>query len=349
MTQAIQCPYNVPYRRYPFLFGSPSVANAFAQFNLDPTGNIALYQHQAEFDTSLLLTLPQWDGAISTPVSFGFNGGSPVADFEVVFPPAGTLQQLMAALAASIAANSTLLVNYDGNLSMRLTQPAPGIGGVTDVITWSSVLSSGDIGDVTGPVHPSGMSINGQYAPLPSELPALSGNGGFAIDTVGFNAAELVGLTLTIPRYTATGPNPYINTLVSFVAAAGPPDPTVAYVVLGGGETAAATAALFAAALTQLGFVISNLVGESFTVAQPLYGPGGNVLMTPGGAATTPEFILFNASPVSIPNVFGPMQLGQGINRFLLPGGGPYGGNVVPLRWGMNYGMVPATPPESIE
>lgn len=343
---AIPCKYSVPYRAYPNLYVAAS-ANAYATFLVSPGWDIALYeQFNVEGLSRLFLEFTEYvNDGLQIVRQFTFwnsalGGGAPVG-FGIDVAGLVTAADLANAIQAAIAANTGMIVQYSpGSPSFTMSQPFPGSAPLTFPITWS-MFNQGS--GLIGPCHPSGISINGQYAPSQTVLPRSTSEVDIDIPAGGFVAADLVGLVIDIPVYTGVGDNPYDNASMRFVAAAGPVLPGVAYVVIDQPFSNAQVAGLMALAFQALGFDISPVVGSTFTASQPLYGPGGNTFPAISGTATDPDQIVWNGLALSNqPNAF---DGGVGSNLFAFDSG-VYGGNTTPLRFGKNYGMLPlAAPP----
>jgi hypothetical protein len=258
---------------------------------------------------------------------------------------------LAAAIAAALSGNTGLTVAYTaGQNTLRIIQPVETPVGVNPLegfpVVWSQLDPTGETGTQSmGPCHPSGITVNGNYAPTPTvTLPGNQANGVLGVNPTDFDATALIGGSIEIARYTGVGVSPWVVCTIEFVASAGPVTPNVAYVVIPGALSAAQVAGLLAVALESLGFealVNSNNVN----VSQPIAGPGGNArLLGIDGtgdlqnitwtAPDSSEFLVNSSNPLAF-------RLGSGPNLFVDDPSGPYGGNVIPLRFGKNYGMLP--------
>lgn len=347
---AIQCKYSTPYRYYANPYAQGQTGNAYAEFEMAADADVDLYAVLAEigFYEVLRLTLTQFGGPDpDTDFVFTFGQAIGVGAIEVPWAPAMTPADLLDSLATTIAANTDFtVVHTAGSLTMRLIQPFPGVDGVV-TMQWDSVHEGGDPSPVTyAPVHPSGLTVNGQYAPRAADTPGGVALATWSVTAAGFDPAQLIGLTLVVTRYTATGSNPLVPCTINLLGTDVPNTPNVRNINITG-FSAAQVAGSLAAAFAALGFQSSAVVGTAFTVNQVAFGPGGQSDVIASGTAPDTSRLLFQGvAIVDAGEQNRAFDIGFGTNLFVAGASGPYGGNVIPLRFGKNYGMAPIVPRE---
>lgn len=346
---AIQCKYQTPYRYYENPYAQGQAGQAYADFEMAADANVDLYAVMAEigFYEVLRLTLTQFNGPDpDTFHVFTFGQAIGVGAIEVPWDSTMTPADLLDSLATTIDANTDFtVVHTPGSLTMRLIQPFAGEDGVV-TMQWDSTHDGGDPSPRTyAPVHPSGLTVNGEYAPRPAATPGGVSVATWSVTAAGFAAAQLVGLTLTFDLYNATGSNPFTGCVINLLDTDVPSTPFVRNINITG-MSAAQVAGAIAAAFDVMGFDVSPVVGTAFTVTQPLYGPGGQSDMFATGTASDTSRLLYQgAAIVDAGEQNLAFDIGYGTNIFVAGSTGPYGGNVVPLRFGKNYGMAPIVPP----
>lgn len=355
--RAIPNHYRVPYRTYPFLFGGVTPGVAFAEFDMALDVDTSLYQNPGPPTTTSCLTvlMTEWDGAVQIPYTFIFQvAGStlPPGMIRILFEYGFTAAQLLDVFAATLIANTGFVVDYTfGQTSMRVSQPNAGVDGQTQII-WSSE----PLGALPGPVHPSGIQINNGFAPRPATPTGSPAVGTIAVIEPAFDSVTLAGLTIEIRQYVAIGSVPYESRFIHFVAVFTPDTPSNVNILIDEGMTAEQCAIALENAAFGLGFEVVTLSPLSFSFQQPNFGPGGEVFLILSGTDTGRAQITFQGDALpgaGVQRSVDTMLGGVGSNLFLagIPTGGVglYGGNTIPIRWGMNYGIIPLAPPPTQE
>ena len=369
-------PYGLNYNYYKPRFYATS-GRAYAEFRWNPQilvnqwdETTYVFDHNEELQH---LVIGINEKAAITPgvvtarqFYFGVTGDvPPVGYFLVNLTPVTTVEQFVAAFMASIDANTNFLVQPLGTLGFRLVQPFPGRiqfgSDIGDHITFFGLNSQG-IDPPEGSLTPSGLYINGLYAPERVSISPTAtaiAEATFTTVVAGYSAAAFAARALVVPKYEAlqdsnpaTGfPTRLRDRVVHFVAGAPPPNTVFDYYI---STTDISTAQLLSTALETaflyFDFTVTRTSSLIITVFQPWKGPGGNALID----ASTPALanLLINGGAALGTDQW--FENGFGRSQFILPTG-LYGNTAIPLRFGKRFAFLPTQapplelPPEPIQ
>lgn len=280
----------------------------FADFVVGPDMAIEGFQFPDNpADTNCLtLRLREWDGAVFTDRDFVWRQDEPSSAGVFGFTNATTPEEMADIMAAQIAADTGFIVAHTvGTDSFRITQPVPGGDPALAKMLWFATLNGAF---VLGPVWPSDITVNGDFAPDADDVDGSKAGGTISVTAAGFDSTTYVGLTLALGFNTGTGATPIELRSVIMQEAPLPPDtPTEVYIAIDPGVTTAAQlSAAMEAAWDELGFTVTNVSPTSFQIQQVNDGPAGLTFLQMSGTYTDATRIVFQT--VALP-------AGTGVNR----------------------------------